>query len=97
MVDRLTIKRKKIRGLLHYGFFCIFVGKKLPINMKTPIKISESELCKIIKDSTMNVLNNHNDSVEREQLRDYLSKIPEEALKRQNVNLKITPYGKHIK
>ena len=58
--------------------------------MKTPIKISESELCKIIKDSTMNVLNKHNDSAEREQLRDYLSKIPKEALKRQNVNLKIT-------
>lgn len=58
--------------------------------MKTPVKISESELCKLIKDSTMNVLNKHNDSAEREQLRDYLSKIPEEALKRQNVNLKIT-------
>lgn len=58
--------------------------------MKTSIKIFESELCKLIKDSTMKVLNKHNDSVEREQLRDYLSKIPEEALKRQNVNFKIT-------
>ena len=46
--------------------------------MKTPVKISEK------------VLNNHNDSMEREQLRDYVSKIPKETLKRQNVNFKIT-------
>lgn len=38
--------------------------------METPVKISEGELRKLIKDTTIKVLNNHNDSVERKQLRD---------------------------